>query len=52
MDGTPPGAVTTTGVGGSISVVMASIAESGVYIGGGTKGLIWGKWLHWAVCSQ
>ena len=51
-DGTPPRVTTTTSARGPTSVVMASIAKSGAYIGGGTGGIDLGRWLHWAVCSQ
>ena len=33
MDGTPLETLITTGIGGTTSVVMASIAKSGVYFG-------------------
>ena len=42
MDGTPPRAVTTTGDRDLTSVVTASIAESKVYVGGGTRGVVLG----------
>ena len=45
MDKTPPGTLTTTDTGGPTSVVIASIAKSGVYVGGGTEGVDLG-WLH------